>query len=369
MTRFQQRAIGILIGLALAGAALGLLSRPGRGTPRGTVLSECDGALKVLVIQYVQGADFAIPVYRDFLRQIGPGILVHVACPDRSAYDEFVSRLGPVECRLSPILVGHEMTAWSRDRWLALKSNSTDGPITLLASCEEAAADVWPARAGDQRIAADLAAALGPAVRFERQVLYFDGGDVVADGRTAFITPGLIRRNLQVTVPSKQDLTRVLEATLGRKIVLMEDAPDHHAGMYMMVVGDGTVLVGDPSLARDFALPELPGGADFSAETQRRFDSVAGKAREAGYRVMRIPVAPSTDGRTFLTYVNAIIDNPAGRRIVYLPRYDGAEALNAAGAKVWRDLGYEVRPVNCTSAYIHSGSLHCLVNVLDREIP
>jgi hypothetical protein len=29
-------------------------------------------------------------------------------------------------------------------------------------------------------------------------------------------------------------------------------------------------------------------------------------------------------------------------------------------------LGFEVRPVDCTSAYAHFGTLHCLVNVLRR---
>ena len=29
--------------------------------------------------------------------------------------------------------------------------------------------------------------------------------------------------------------------------------------------------------------------------------------------------------------------------------------------------GYEIRSVDCTSAYRHFGCLHCLVNVLDRR--
>ena len=56
-----------------------------------------------------------------------------------------------------------------------------------------------------------------------------------------------------------------------------------------------------------------------------------------------------------------------------LPRSDGpcgagggAEALNAAATEVWRGLGYEVRPVDCTTPYVHVGALHCLVNVLRR---
>jgi hypothetical protein len=86
----------------------------------------------------------------------------------------------------------------------------------------------------------------------------------------------------------------------------------------------------------------------------------------AGYKVIRIPVVPACDGRTYLTYVNVLLDQQGSRHIVYLPYYRGAEALNVAGRKVWEELGYEIRPVDCTSAYRHFGCLHCLVNVVRR---
>ena len=77
-------------------------------------------------------------------------------------------------------------------------------------------------------------------------------------------------------------------------------------------------------------------------------------------------MVPAQDGRTYLTYVNVLIDQRSGRRLVYLPFYRGAERLNAAARAVWEGLGYEVVPVDCTSAYRHFGCLHCLVNVLQR---
>ncbi len=81
----------------------------------------------------------------------------------------------------------------------------------------------------------------------------------------------------------------------------------------------------------------------------------------------RLPVGPARDGRTFLTYANVLIDQQGQRRIVYLPFYRGVEPLNAAARAVWEGLGFEVRPVDCTSAFRHFGSLHCLVNVLRRS--
>jgi hypothetical protein len=47
-----------------------------------------------------------------------------------------------------------------------------------------------------------------------------------------------------------------------------------------------------------------------------------------------------------------------------MPIYDGTDALNDAAARVWHDLGYDVRRVDCTSCYRSFGTLHCLVTVL-----
>jgi hypothetical protein len=128
--------------------------------------------------------------------------------------------------------------------------------------------------------------------------------------------------------------------------------------------------VGDPSLGQALAtstLPDLPGGPDYTADAQARFDAVARSVADTGYRVIRIPTVPSVDGKTFITYVNVIIDDRPDGRVVYLPQFRGADALNAAAADVWHSLGYSVRPVDCTSVYQFFGTLHCLVNVLDKS--
>ena len=134
------------------------------------------------------------------------------------------------------------------------------------------------------------------------------------------------------------------------------------------------MLVGDPEMARRLLAEAgkdgesagwFPGGPDFSPATIARFDAVAEQCQAAGYRVVRIPVAPGCDGRTYLTYVNAIIDGRDGRRIVYMPVFTEAEVLTRA-ARVWADLGYESCPCGGHSCYRYFGTLHCLVNVLRR---
>jgi N-dimethylarginine dimethylaminohydrolase len=374
-------ALGVLLGLVASAALLSVFDGFGGGnsaaTLRGPLLSDCEGPLRELAIHYVsEAAEVVGPTYGDFLRQLPAEVTVHVVCPDRAAFEELRNRVGAVQCVLSPVVVGHPITVWSRDRWLALAPAKEGDVTTLLCPRGELGTEVWPARAGDQRVGADLAAALGPNVTSLRSDLYFEGGDFVADGQTVFVTPAVLLRNLQQTVQTREELLERLSAVLKRHVVLLHDAPDHHAGMYMMAVGNGTVLVGDPAAAKrllaessDEDLADLcpKQGPDFTETTLGKFDAVAEQCRAVGYRVIRIPVVPGRDGRTYVTYLNAILDQRGGRRVVYMPVYSQAEVLNRAAAEVWSRLGYEVRTVNCDACYPHFGSLHCLVNVVRRD--
>jgi hypothetical protein len=364
--------VGILLGALAAAGVLAWLPRLA-GSPSGPMMDEGGSALSAVVIQYSTGADAAADVYRSFLPQLDARVKVYAACTTRTAFDELAGRVGAIKCQLIPVVVDHAITAWSRDRWVALLPEG-DGPTTLLCPRGENGAGVWPARLGDEKIAFDLSQKIAH-VAARRSILDFDAGDLLADGDTVFVTPAVLRRNVQQTVENPTAVADELARELHRKIVLLDTAPDHHAGMYMMPAGDHTMLVADPGMARallDAAgdatrLPPLPGGADFTSATQATFDAVARQTAALGYKVVRIPAAPAVDGKTYLTYVNVIIETVAGQRIVYMPTYRGAEVLNDAATAVWRGLGYRVCTVDCTSCYTSYGSLHCLVNVLARE--
>ena len=369
MRRRSPAIVGACLGLAV-----GLLLSTDRArqgaVDRGAMLDEYGGPLRSVVMQYTKGADFVWPVYRQFLMQQGAELTVYVACPAEGDFAELREAVGEVGCRVVPVYTRHEMTTWSRDRWVVLQDARERGRPTLLAQAGEVREEIWPQRAGDGKVFEDLARAVGFEAR--RSALFFDGGDLLADGDWVFATRAVLERNLQHRVATREELVGALEREVGRRVVLLADGPDHHAGMFMMAAGARRMVVADPALGREVfdaggdTAAGLAGGADFTAETQQRFDAVAAVVRAKGYSVTRIPAVPAHEGKMYLTYVNVIIDKRDARDVVYMPVYAGQERMNAAATAVWAGLGFEVRPIDCTSVWQRGGALHCLVNVLER---
>jgi len=376
--------LGAGLGLAAAMLVLGYASMqraPQLGSP---MLSDHGGPIRAVVMQYARGSDFVAPVYRQYLQWQTADFTVYLACPAEADFQELRTLVGPVNCRLVPVYTGHDQTAWSRDRWVALGGGAAQEnpalPVTLLSPKGEMGAESWPPRAGDMHIGADLAQAFPAEFRARRSELFFDGGDFLADGPLVFATRALLERNLQHTVTTRQNLIQAIAHDLNLTPVLLDDGPQHHAGMFMMAAGPDpqdaarrVMLVADPSLGQPLYAPNpetdaaFSGGPDFSAQAQRRFDAVAKVCADQGYRVVRIPVIPAAAGKMYITYVNVILDRtPQGRPVVYMSSYGGQEKLNAAAAEVWASLGYEVRPIDCTTVWKLGGTLHCLVNVYRR---
>jgi hypothetical protein len=382
--------LGIGLGLAI-GAGVVYLRHAQRsqlpGPPHGALLSECDGALRRLVIQCAAADDtVAIPTYRSFLPQLPAGVEVLVVCPDRKVFEALVKQVGPTAATLTPVLADHPMTSWSRDRWLALiqppharpsQGGDNEKRTTLLCPAKEDGADIWPQRQGDQQVAFDLAQVLGNAYQAHRSELNFDGGDFAADRQTVFVRPSVALRNVQHTARDRAELTEMLSKSLEHKVVWLDGAPDHHVGMYMMPIGQRTVLVGDPRWAENLLAQAAeekqaveafcPGGPDFSPVAISAFEKVVEECEAAGYRVVRIPVVPGGDSRTYLTFVNGIQDERDGRHTIYMPTYSFAPTLNRAAAAVWAELGFDVKNVDCDACARNFGTLHCLVNVLARD--
>jgi len=370
--------LGTALGIAAAMLVLGYFNARA-ATPRPAMFPDAGGRVRAVVMQYARGNDAVIPVFQQYLNYRSSDLTVYMVCPEPADFQEISARLRTA-ATLLPVYTHHPITAWSRDRWVAL-APASHLPVTLLAPKGEQGADGWPQRAGDSRVAEDLAAAFPALFSARRSALFFDGGDFLADGSCVFATRSLLDRNLQHTVSTRDNLLTAISQELQLTPVLLDSSPNHHAGMFMMSAGSDPLdtsrrlmLVADPSLGKQFYTPSadyestLLGGPGFSPELQQQFDNVARACEQHNYRVVRMPVVPAAHGKMYLTYVNVILDRTAeGKPLVYMSSYAGQEKLNTAAAAVWQSLGYEVRPIDCTTVWQAGGTLHCLVNVFQRD--
>ena len=107
-----QTFTGVVFGLALGTAILSLANGGRRGPPAsGAILSECDGHFRELVIQYEPSAkEIVLRPYADFLGALDGDVTVYVVCPGRPAFDELAAFVGPLRCKLRPIIVNHPIT-------------------------------------------------------------------------------------------------------------------------------------------------------------------------------------------------------------------------------------------------------------------
>jgi hypothetical protein len=72
--------------------------------------------------------------------------------------------------------------------------------------------------------------------------------------------------------------------------------------------------------------------------------------------------------RVYITYNNAIIETRQGRKRIYMPTYQ-LPALDDLAARIFGEAGLEVIPVDVSRVYKHTGSLRCLVGIVERTFP
>lgn len=373
--RYVNAILGVMLGLAIVwGVGRWVGSPHASPSAAGPMMAEFGPPLRTIVVHHVAGSDATLGVIQAFISYLPADVRVCVVCPDDASFADFREAVALPDERVIPVIVNHPITPWSRDRWVALLPNERGGRTVLLHPREEAAADAWPARRGDQRVAGDLTNVSHLHCAAQRAELRFDGGDLMADDRHVFVSRAVLERNIGSAVKDRDELTDRLHELLGQPPVLLDDGPDHHVGMYMMSIGQGVALVGDPAMGLELlgrAAPPagLSGGVDTSGATQARFDAVARRLEGLGYRVRRVPTLAGAGSKAYVTYVNVMMDvDAAGQPIVYMPIYRGLEELNEPARNAWAAEGFDVRPIDCTDVHEHGGTLHCLVNVVKREV-
>lgn len=369
--------LGLVAGavVLVAASAAGLTARASH--PRFRVVAEDASApLTKIAIHYAPAADaVALPVWRQLFRVLPARVEVEVEVARAADFARFTTlmRAAGVEdlARFHPIVIGREITTWSRDRFAALVGADGAGAVLAPPAVEAA----YGGRAGDMLAPHVLARAVwGEPARIARIV--FEGGDLAASAHTVFVGAELQRRALGRGVATRAALDAELRRHLTGAIVWLGDGPDdvphHHVMMYMVPLDDHTVLVGDPRAGAALAAAE-PAAAGLALDPDldghaRRFDHVATLLAAKGFRVLRVPVVVLAGAGAYVTYTNALFDRepgPGGRPIVYLPTY-ALPRLDDAAARQYRELGYDVRPIDVSGLYHLNGSLGCLVNVMAR---
>lgn len=307
------------------------------------LLDERAGRVREVAVHFVPSSDLAHETYRQFFAALPGDVKVYVAVErieDMEAFTRLTGRTG------IPVVIGKPITTWARDRFAA-----ADGVFVVPPEAHEGGA----ARRNDALVPFELARACGATMRVAP--FRFDGGDFcAADGRV-IATSTWTARNPE---RSPEELVKMAEMIFGQPVVYVPDAPEHHVGMAAAPVAPGMILVGDVRWGRRLAPEELD--ADLTEETARRFDAMAEGLERAGFRVVRIPAVPTLRDFVWVTYTNAIFDGG----VVYMPAF-GFASLDAEAAKVYRGLGFDVKPVDVSRTFGHGGTLHCLVHVLRRD--
>jgi hypothetical protein len=356
------RVVAAILGGLLCGALiLHCIDRREPVVPATHLVAEDASApLRRIAVHYAPDADTeALPVYRQLLAALPANVEIYVEVARAADFDRFVAVLAPRQ-HVERVVVGAPITTWSRDRYLALADEHGAPAILAPPHIETPFAE----RAGDMRSPAAMSRALTSR---EPQVadFVFEGGDLVATPSLVIVDDNLADRNVG-RAGGRAAIERSLGRTLAQRLVwLGTGVPQHHVMMYLVPVDDRTVVVGDVRLGmRLLGDTPAPGLADAGAQAAR-FDRAAALAAAAGFRVVRAPVLVLAGAGAYVTYTNALFDRRGDTRIVYLPTYR-IPALDHAAIALWRELGFEVHPIDVSSIYELSGSLGCLVNVLAR---
>jgi hypothetical protein len=322
------------------------------------------------------------PIYSHLFAQLEPHTTVHVAVEGRAALDDLMAHLDragrPIRPFLQPLIVGREISGWSKDRFAAWRPRRA-GPSLLLVPPPPT--EATPARVGDWHVPGELAGTCPHRFARLQLPLRFDGGDFAAADSLVLAGPRLLATNPHLAEGGRRSASAVLSKLAGRRVVLLGGRegllPEHHVNMFALPLGEGRALVGDVRLAVRLLegqsaararLRELGAALDLSDECANRFDRAARILETEGLDVTRVPVLASAGPlayRPCVTYTNAFIEELHSGPAVYLPSY-GLPELDAAARDVYRRLGFETRPVPVGRIWLRGGSLDCLVGVLTR---
>ena len=258
-----------------------------------------------------------------------------------------------------------------------------------------------------------------------RSELNFEGGNLVSDSDAVFTGMNTIQTNVARLQETPDQIRQRFENTFGRPLIVVgENRPSvTHLDLIVTPLGNKQVAIADSRQGAELAeilmqtsaaeishfekqceslffgheqiqqlldlegnvipRPELVHKTAQTIQASRQLadelDALAQDFVNLGYEVFRVPaLIPDLEpqlnasgqekpGYPFLTYNNVLLEQRNGQAIVYLPQY-GLRSFDAAAAKCWTDLGYEVKPIEgFATSSMYGGSLRCCTKVLSRR--
>lgn len=363
-------------GGSIAGAVLAILlssvlngtNEPDRQT---ALMSDIDGSIKEICIHYSQAFhEDCIETYKDFLGAMPEDTVIRVVVEKQSEFDFLKSALSSIGHRqMSAVVTGYPVTPWAKDRFGSLRGD--DGKRVL--ALPPVNSSVSGPRGNDGRVP-DLLAQRFSHIATERLSFFFEGGDLLCSGNTAYVAQTCLARNQPYDVDDREGLIERIARDLGRKVLVIgssqDEVPDHHIGMYLTPLGEGIVAVADPDLGEELYGNGRDERGRIEVEPDKTkyepFRNVIRIMEAQGITVVRVPLVLTTTPRVYVTYNNAILETRNREKRIYMPVYDIPE-LDKAAVGIFEAQGWRVIPVSVSKVYGYTGSLRCLVGIISRK--
>ncbi len=369
----KQILLGALIAIA---SVLGVGALRGQGVaPKFVVVADNGGAMREVALHFdPRVASEVSETYQDLLRELPPSLRVQVLIEKAGDFEVFSELLVAWEiektARFHPVVVGKRITTWSRDRYTLIER---DGESVLLIPPRPTEGN--EARKNDWDAPFALAKAI-PGLDTLTAELMFEGGDFTATDTHVFATALLRERNQGGDLYDLEALRRWLRRHTGKTPIILgksvADVPEHHIGMFVTPLDSKRILVGDPDLglalldSAQVDLSLLPFAVDRREASLQRFRNIADELEDQGFEVVRVPLVPLSDGLTYVTYNNVLLETRGGKLHAYLPQF-GIEALDRAGRSAYADAGIVVHPIRVKNIYQYNGTVRCLINIVKRD--
>lgn len=312
------------------------------------------------------------PVYRDLARALDPETRVVMAVPQKEdlAAARFIleaAGFAPNRCRF--LVCGESLTIWARDRLIPLWKH--DGRVFF-----RPVRDLIPEEyCGDLAVADQLARCRGGTTATG---LHLEGGNILIGAGHAFVGRNVLLDNA-ARLGSEGAVRIALRHLLGRDTLILGardlPLPHDHIDMYLTVVGDRLVLLGDPAAGAEYLRRFASVGVadvvatsygELSVEQQLEmvpaYEAIRVQLLRAGLKVRRIPVVHTSE--RLLTWNNALVERRRDGPRAYVPVY-GIPLLDDAAQETYRRLGFRTFPVNATRIAQRGGTVRCVTNVLE----